>query len=53
MSAHQILHKFGGEEVVCSCGEYFRTDYPSLPGPVPRTAVAQWAEHYRTEGADR
>lgn len=48
---HRILHKFGGEEVVCTCGAYFRTDYPSLTTSNPSTAVAQWAEHFRGGGA--
>lgn len=45
--AHRILHRFGGEEVVCTCGAYFRTDYTSLGTQWPRTATAKWAEHYR------
>lgn len=44
---HRIMHRFGGEEVVCTCGEYFRTDYASLTTLLPWTAVARWAEHYR------
>lgn len=44
------MHRYGGEEVVCTCGAYFRTDYVRLGTALPQTATARWAQHYRNAG---
>lgn len=42
---HDVKFHIGTGTVVCSCGAYFETEKMGVT--VPKTAVAQWAEHIR------
>lgn len=49
MTEHRVVYHHGGE-VVCSCGDYFKTSQPLgiyMGGPGPVTGLEKWAGHLK------
>lgn len=45
---HHVVLRNGREDIVCACGEHFRSTL-SPNGMSGEDAIKQWVAHYRTE----
>lgn len=48
---HHVVLKDGREDVVCACGEHFRSYVTTGRRPVVKDAIQQWVAHYNAEQA--